>query len=30
MKEGGDFVVDKTQSSAVERWEKTYCPYCGV
>jgi ferredoxin-nitrate reductase len=22
--------VDKNQSSAVERWEKTYCPYCGV
>jgi ferredoxin-nitrate reductase len=22
--------VDKNQSSTVERWEKSYCPYCGV
>ena len=25
-----DFVVEKSHSDAVEHWEKTYCPYCGV
>jgi len=25
-----DPVVDNTQSGAIERWEKSYCPYCGV
>jgi len=20
--------VDNTQSGAIERWEKSYCPYC--
>jgi ferredoxin-nitrate reductase len=25
-----DFVVEKSHSNAVEHWEKTYCPYCGV
>ena len=23
-------MVDSTQSGAIERWEKSYCPYCGV